>query len=286
MESFLVIEFEIDPVEPGRDILLAVLDIEGYDSFEETDTGLKAYILEQDFDEEVLQALDVMQSPDFKITYQKDRLENKNWNEEWETNYSPIDIDGKVYIRAPFHEPKEGYPYEIVIMPKMSFGTGHHQTTRLMSRLLLSMDVEGKRVLDMGTGTGILAILASYRGAGQVTAIDNFEWAIENTAENVERNNCENVEALLGDAESLHNLEFDVVLANINRNVLLEDMKKYIETLNGGAKDLLPLHPMMAISGFFEEDFELLHNEASANGMELVKKINEDRWVACLYKKS
>ncbi|HBF21919.1 MAG: 50S ribosomal protein L11 methyltransferase [Owenweeksia sp.] len=277
MKEYLVVEFTISPVEPGRDILLANLDLLPYDSFEETPQGLKAYILEQDFNPDELKELHVFNNNQFTISYETDRLENKNWNEEWETYYEPIDIDGQVFIYAPFHKKPEGFLYTIEIMPKMSFGTGHHQTTRLMSRLMLNMNLEGKKVLDMGTGTGILAILASMRGAADILAIDNFEWAVENTAENVERNHCSNIEARLGDAELLKDLHFETVLANINRNVLLEDMKTYIKTL--------PIGGQLALSGFFEDDFHLLDDEATAHGMELVSKEQEGRWLACLYKK-
>tara|TARA_R110002096_G_scaffold386418_3_gene580478 strand:+ start:20501 stop:21340 length:840 start_codon:yes stop_codon:yes gene_type:complete len=277
MKPFLVIEFTIEPAEPGRDILLATLDVEGYDSFEETATGLKAYILEDDFDESSLKKLGILNSKDFKIEYQVDKLENKNWNEEWETNYEPIDLDGQVYIRAPFHESKANYPIEIIIEPKMSFGTGHHQTTRLMSRLILQMNLDGKKVLDMGTGTGVLAILAEIQNAGEILAIDNFEWAVENSIENAEKNNCKKIKALHGDADTLKDLNFDVVLANINRNVLLEDMKTYIDTLSLGGE--------LVLSGFFEVDFELLNEEALHHKMELVNKTGEDRWLACHYRK-
>jgi ribosomal protein L11 methyltransferase len=277
MKPYLVVEFNITPAEVGRDILLAMLDVEGYDSFEETPNGLKAYILEEAFDEEGLKALPIMNSDEISIQYETDKLENKNWNEEWETYYDPIDIDGKVYVRAPFHDEKPGYPITIIIEPKMSFGTGHHQTTRLMSRAILELDMTGKTVLDMGTGTGVLAILARKRGANAITAIDNFEWAVENTAENAERNGCGDIKALHGDAELLKGMAYDTVLANINRNVLLEDMKSYIDTLS--------LDGELVISGFFENDFELLNDEVTHHGMELVNKWSEDRWLACHYKK-
>lgn len=277
MEPYLVVEFKVEPVEPGRDILLATLDLEGFDSFEETEDGLKAYILENDFNEEGLKQLPLLQSDEFTIQYEVDKLENKNWNEEWETNYEPIDMDGKIYIRAPFHESKPDYLHEVIIEPKMSFGTGHHQTTRLMSRLLLNLDVKNKKVLDMGTGTGVLAIIAEKQGANDILAIDNFEWAVENTAENAERNGCTKIKALHGDAEALKGLHFDTVLANINRNVLLEDMKTYIETLSKDGE--------LLISGFFERDFDLLNDEATHLGMELKNKTGEDRWLACHYVK-
>lgn len=277
MKPYLSLEFIIEPVEAGRDILLAMLDIEGYDSFEETQNGLNAFILEEEFNEEALKAMPILQSDDFSITYSISKLENKNWNEEWEAYYEPIDIDGKVYVRAPFHDPKEEYPFTVIIEPKMSFGTGHHQTTRLMTRILLTLDVEGKNILDMGTGTGVLAIVAEMKGAQKVAAIDNFDWAVENTAENAKRNNCSVIEAIHGDAEALKNRKFDVVLANINRNVLLEDMKTYIETLSVGGE--------LVISGFFENDFDLLNDEATHYNMQLVNKIGEERWMACHFKK-
>lgn len=276
MNNYLVIEFKVEPLQPTSDMLLAFLDSLGYDSFEETKTGIKAYIIEDDFNEERLEGLFLLKDPDYKIDYSVDRLENKNWNEEWETNYAPISINDQIYVRASFHPAKADYPMEIVITPKMSFGTGHHQTTRLMARLMLTLDLEGKKVLDMGTGTGVLAIIAEKRGATEVTAIDNFEWAVENTRENAEQNNCQRINAMLGDATALPGMTFDVVVANINRNVLLEDMKTYIDTLHPGAT--------LLISGFFEDDFELLNSRATEYNAQLVNKVREDRWLACHYK--
>lgn len=278
MNEYLVVEFTISPVEPGRDLLLASLGLLPYDSFEETRVGLKAYILENDYNPEELKELYVFTSGEFEITYETDRLENKNWNEEWETNYEPIAVDEELYIRAPFHEPKTGFKHEIVIMPKMSFGTGHHQTTRLMIRLMQKADFSKQQVLDMGTGTGILAIYAVYKNAEHVLAIDNFEWAVENTAENVERNNVsERIEALHGDAEVLPGRKFDTVLANINRNVLLEDMKTYANTLPKGGK--------LYLSGFFGEDHHLVDDEAKALNFELLDTATENQWMAVCYQK-
>lgn len=278
MKEYLEIDFTITPAEGGRDIMLALLDNLGYDSFEETPKGLKAYILEKDFNESELKELFIFQSDEYKVTYSTDKLENKNWNEEWETNYQPIFIDDQIHIRAPFHEAKPEYPIELLITPKMSFGTGHHQTTRLVSRLMLQMDLKDKKVLDMGTGTGVLAILAEKRGAKEIEAIDNFEWAAENTAENAEGNNCKNITALHGDATLLTGKSFEIVLANINRNVLMEDMKSYVDTLPSGGH--------LLISGFFEHDFEMLNDKATECGTTLVNKIKEDRWMACHYQKN
>lgn len=278
MKEYLEIDFTITPAEGGRDIMLALLDNLGYDSFEETPKGLKAYILEKDFNESELKELFIFQSDEYEVTYTTDKLENKNWNEEWETNYQPIFIDDQIHIRAPFHEAKPEYPIELLITPKMSFGTGHHQTTRLVSRLMLQMDLKDKKVLDMGTGTGVLAILAEKRGAKEIEAIDNFEWAAENTAENAEANNCKNITAVHGDATLLPGKSFEIVLANINRNVLMEDMKSYVDTLPSGGH--------LLISGFFEHDFEMLNDKATECGTTLVNKIKEDRWMACHYQKN
>lgn len=275
MKNYLEIDFTLKPNGHGRDILLAMLDSMGYDSFQETPEGLKAYILEEDFDKDELESLFMFHSDEWDISYAVDRLENKNWNEEWETNYEPIEIDDQVYIRAPFHASKSDFPLEILITPKMSFGTGHHQTTRLMTRLMLPMDLKGKKLLDMGTGTGILAILAEKLGATAVDAIDNFEWAVENTAENAEANACKNITAIHGDAAALEGKHYDVVVANINRNVLLEDMKTYRNTLSEGGH--------LLISGFFEVDFDQLHEQATSLGGRLVNKVNEQRWAACHY---
>ncbi|WP_417588638.1 50S ribosomal protein L11 methyltransferase [Owenweeksia hongkongensis] len=277
MKEYLEIDFTITPAEGGRDILLALLDNLGYDSFEETPKGLKAYILEKYFNAEEIESLFIFHSDEYEVSYATDKLENKNWNEEWETNYQPIFIDDKIHIRAPFHEAHPEYPIELLITPKMSFGTGHHQTTRLVSRLMLDMDLEGKKILDMGTGTGVLAVLAEKRGAGEIDAIDNFEWAAENTEENAEANNCKNITAIHGDAEMLPGRKYDIVLANINRNVLMEDMKTYIDTLPTGG--------YLVISGFFENDFEMLTAKATECGTALVNKIKEDRWMACQYQK-
>ncbi len=277
MEPFLVLEFKVDPVEPGRDILLACLDEMEYDSFEETAEGLKAYILEGDFKEAELKSHWLLNSKDFTISYDLDKLENKNWNEEWETNYKPIDIEGQVYIRAPFHEPSQA-KMELVIEPKMSFGTGHHQTTRLMVKLMLSQDFKSKKVLDMGTGTGVLAIVAEKLGADYVMAIDNFEWAVENTAENAERNSCTNIECLHGDADALKEDNYDIILANINRNVLLDDMHVYVKSM--------AVNSYILFSGFFEQDFGMIQDEAKSLGLELQDYLQEDRWISARFKRS
>tara|TARA_R110002050_G_scaffold34445_5_gene87004 strand:- start:749 stop:1585 length:837 start_codon:yes stop_codon:yes gene_type:complete len=278
MKDYLVVNLQVKPVDDGRDILIALLDSIGYDSFEETPQGLKAYILSEDFDESALKALPLFSNPDYSISYDTEKLATINWNEEWERHYEPVSLNKDLYIRAPFHEAQGDYRFEIVIEPKMSFGTGHHFTTRLMSAAMFNLNFQGKDVLDMGTGTGILAILAEKLEAKSILAIDNFDWAVENTAENAERNGCTKVEALHGDASALSGRDFNIILANINRNVLLEDMKVYVASMRSGA-DLL-------LSGFFDYDFNLIDEAAKAQGLSFVGKIEENRWQCCHYKKS
>jgi ribosomal protein L11 methyltransferase len=278
MKDYLVVELRLKPVNDLRDMLIALMDSIGYDSFEETPDGLKAFIIADDFDVEALEALPLFSNPDFSISYETKKLETINWNEEWERHYEPVSLNKDLYIRAPFHEPQGDYRFEIVIEPKMSFGTGHHFTTRLMSQAMFSLNFKGKDVLDMGTGTGILAILAEKLAARAILAIDNFDWAVENTAENVQRNGCTKVEALLGDASALSGRDFNIILANINRNVLLDDMVVYTGAMRPGA-DLL-------LSGFFDYDFDLIDQQAKKQGLSFVSKIEENRWQCCHYKKS
>lgn len=277
MKDYLVLDFQVKPVEPGRDILLALLDNLGYDSFEEHPRGLKAYILEDEFDEAILKEIPLFQNPEFEISYSSERLATINWNEEWERNYEPVVIEDLLLIKAPFHTIEGDFKHSIEIEPKMSFGTGHHHTTRLMSKAMFRLDLAGKKVLDMGTGTGILAILAQQLGASDIDAIDNFEWAVSNTAENAERNGADKVNAELGDAALLSGRYYEVILANINRNVLLEDMAAYVATLAEGGSILF--------SGFFEHDFNLIDAEAKKQGLNFVSKIDEERWQCVHYRK-
>ncbi len=278
MKSYLVLDFKISPTETGRDILLALLDNMGYDSFEETPSGLKAYVETEDFDQAALESLPLFASAEFDLSYTSEKLETINWNEEWERNYEPVRLGDLLLIRAPFHPPQGEFKHEILIEPKMSFGTGHHFTTRLMAKAMFELDFKNKEVLDMGTGTGILAILAQQLGAAKIDAIDNFEWAVENTAENAARNGADKVKAEHGDAALLAGRKYQMILANINRNVLLEDMKSYVATLAQGG-DIL-------FSGFFNFDFELIDTAAKKLGLSLQNRIEEARWQCCHYRKA
>lgn len=277
MKAYVMLDFTINP-PTGRDLVLAALSERGFDSFEETDRGLKAYIAEDDWSPNLIKDSFIWQLPDYKISYTTEKLAQINWNEEWERHYDPIWVGEEVYVHAPFH-PAQAVKHAIEIQPKMSFGTGHHQTTRLMLRGMLSLALAGQSVLDMGTGTGVLAIMAEQCGAQKITAIDNFEWAVENTRENKERNGCTRIDAVLGDAALLHkqNNSYDLILANINRNVLLEDMGDYVQYLKPGGELLM--------SGFFKSDAPLIEEKARALGLKPMETWEEQPWVAMLYAK-
>ncbi len=263
----------VEPVEPWRDILIAELADIGFESFSEEKNGLKAYVNACQYRAKSVK--DIFERPrevkPDKLSFEVVKIGSKNWNAVWESNFESITIAERCHIRAPFHEAVPGIEHDIVIEPKMSFGTGHHETTSLMIEHLLETDLDGKDVLDMGCGTGVLAVLAAKKGAKQVVAIDNYLFAYENTIENAERNNVKNMRILHGDASLLGDETFDVVIANITRNVLLEDMDAYCNVLR--SKGLLIL------SGFLSFDKDIIFAEAGKHGLQHAgQKIMKD-WV-------
>ncbi len=270
--------FNLDPLLPGREILIAELASAGFESFEETETGLNAWIQETDFDRDVVQKILDHYSGLFSASFHHGPIETVNWNEAWEKNYPPVVVDGVCGVRAPFHPPRPDLAFDIVIEPKMSFGTAHHPTTVLMIRWLLELDLAGKEVLDMGCGTGILTILASRKNATSVTAIDNYPLACENTMENAQRNNIHNMMTIQGDAGALEELNrrFDLVMANINRNVLLEDLSVYERVLKDD-------HGMILISGFFSTDEDVMYHAATASGMLPAGTKQAENWSSLLF---
>ncbi len=271
---YLEYSFEVTPLQPATDILIAELAALGFESFAETESGLLAYILKADNPPD-LKELHILSNPDFQISYTVSEVAPENWNQTWEENFEPILIDNRCAIRAPFHPPFD-VPYDIVIEPKMSFGTGHHETTHMMVQWLLKADVQDKAVLDMGCGTGVLAILAAMQGANPVTAIDIDDWSYVNTRENIQRNGQEKIRVLQGDASLLKGKTYDVVLANINRNVLLQDLPIYVSTLNTKSGELY-------LSGFYEEDLPLISDKCIALGMRLAEKLKKGYWVSAKY---
>lgn len=274
--NYLEFNFSVLPKEPFTDILIAELAELPFESFEETSTGVKAYIPENEYNEVDLKKTELLNSNTVKISYNITSIEQQNWNKIWESNFDPIFIENKVAVIAPFHEQKTNCEYTIVIEPKMSFGTGHHETTFLMLNELYSTAVKNKQVLDMGCGTSVLAILASKLGAAQITAIDIEEWACENSKENAQRNNCSNINVLLGGAELLTNQKFSVILANINRNILQRDMNKYALVLEKEG--------VILFSGFFAGDVTFIETCAQKNNLKIVSVNEKNNWalVKCI----
>jgi len=261
---------------PG--ILTAFLANYGYESFEENDDTLIAYIQESLFREDDLKEIKILEPYMKDNKVEREFIADKNWNAVWESNYSPVLIRN-CFIRAPFHKPNPDAQYNILLDVKMAFGTAHHETTSLMIEFVLEDDLKGKRILDMGSGTAVLAILASIRGAGKLYAIDNDEWAYNNAVENARLNKTDNIEAVLGDASSLDRLEsFDVIFANINKNILLRDIPYYSKVLLSGGH--------IYFSGFYTEDLDDIKAECNNNSLEYVSYKTKNNWVAAEFVKS
>ncbi|MBX3163129.1 MAG: 50S ribosomal protein L11 methyltransferase [Bacteroidetes bacterium] len=274
--NYLAYHFTVTPPQPGSEILAALIADFGFDSFDYSDTGFTAYIKEED--EKNVQ-LSEFSFEDFTFSFRVEKIAQTNWNAEWEKNFEPVLVDDVLLIRAPFHEKNASVNNEIIIMPKMSFGTGHHQTTKLMCRELFNTDVKNKRVLDMGCGTGILAILAKQLGANDVLGIDIDEWSVENSKENCIVNNCADIVIKQGDANLLSNEKnFDLILANINKNILKADIPAYAAVMNAGAT--------LFLSGFFTTDVEELMNVAAKNNLKFVYTKNENEWAMMLLEKN
>ena len=269
--DFLEYNFTISPPTPWTEILLAKLSQIEFDSFEENDTGLKAYI-KRDFDDEEFVQEQIGEMEAAQITYEKQNIQQVNWNEEWEKNFQPISVDDRCYIRAEFHDEKPNVKYDIVIQPKMSFGTGHHETTHLLIEFILDTEFDDKVVLDMGTGTGILGILAKMRGAKSVDAIDIDEWSYENAIENAVRNKVD-IQVMKGGAESIPaSTEYDIILANINKNVLIEDMPFYVNQLKQGGT--------LFLSGLYNFDEDDIKHETEKYGLTFEAKRIRNEWIA------
>lgn len=264
----------VSPKELGSEILIAELGELPFDSFMETENGFSAYIPKDLWKEDILDGIYLFENPDFTISYTFEEIEQVNWNAEWEKNFDPIDVDGLCYVRAPFHE-KTNAKYDIVIEPKMSFGTGHHETTHMMIQHLLEMEVSGMATLDMGCGTAILAILAEMKGAKPIDAIDIDNWCYLNSIENAERNHCQHISVYEGDASLLGNKKYDLILANINRNILVKDMQAYVNCLNPNG--------IILFSGFYEQDIPVIDASCKENGLQFEKKLQRNNWVSLKY---
>ena len=278
--DYYKISINITPLEEWlRDVLVAQLGEIGFDSFMETETGTDAFIPVASFKEADFEFVLDSFSDDFTFSTQKELIKSKNWNEEWEKNYfKPLVIMNECVIRASFHADFPKAKYEIIIDPNMAFGTGNHETTSMMIEHVLENDMSGKRILDMGCGTGILGILASMKGAKKVTAIDIDEWSFKGATENAALNNIRNMIIKQGDVGLLGVEKFDVILANIHKNVLLNDMKTYFDVLKPGG--------LLAMSGFYTEDIRDIKNKAENLGLNDVGFKSKNNWVAHIFKKN
>lgn len=272
---YIEYNFKVEPLQPGTEILIAELGYVGFESFVETEDGVTAYIQKDEWRDNILDEVEILNSAEFKIDHSFLEIEQINWNIEWEKNFSPIEVDGKCVVRAPFH-PERNLEYEIVIEPKMSFGTGHHETTFMMLQYILENEFEGKSVLDMGCGTAVLAILAEMRGASSIDAIDIDDWCYENSLENTEKNHCQNISVYLGDASLLKDQKYNVIIANINRNILLEDMHVYKKCLKSGG--------LLYLSGFYTQDLAIIKETCNNLGLEFVDNKEKNNWVAAKFK--
>ena len=274
--NYIEYDFTVFPTEMGAEILMAELAEVGFDSFEDTPTGIKAYIPKDSWNEHILQDIYLLSNPEFTISYQITEIEQVNWNEEWEKNFSPIVVEDLCTVRANFH-PVPNTRYDIVITPKMSFGTGHHETTYMMLQQLLPLSLEGAKVLDMGCGTGILAIMAALRGAHDIIAIDIDPWCVENATENVQQNNCSFITIKEGDVSLIAGEQYNLILANINRNILLSDIPAYTQAL-------LP-QGLLLVSGFYEEDLPAIKEKCQKEGLTYLSHIERNRWVSAKFQR-
>jgi len=266
--------FIVDPKEPATEILIAELGFAGFESFVENENGVVAFIQKKDWSEHILQDINILSSEEFSISFKKEVIEQTNWNKEWEKNFNPIQVDDTVSIRAPFHD-NPNLKYDIVIEPKMSFGTGHHETTHMMIQHLLDLDLHDKKALDMGCGTGILAIFAEMKGAKPIDAIDIDNWCYQNSLENCDRNQCKHISVYEGDVSLLKNKKYDLIIANINRNILLNDIQIYVSCLEENG--------VLLLSGFYKEDIPIISEETLKYKLLLEKTIERNNWVALKY---
>lgn len=276
--NYLEFAFTINSSEEyQRDLLINALGEAGFDTFEETAEGFNAYVPSSSFDENAFENALALYQSEFDFAWRRSEVLQKNWNEVWESNFEPLIIKDTCYVRATFHKARAEYPLEIIIDPKMAFGTGHHQTTTMMMEFILEEEFASKRILDMGAGTGILAILSAKRGASDITAIDYDPICYDSILENSRLNNTSFNEVLCGSKEIIPNRKYDVILANINRNILLDQMDRYSEVLTAGGE--------LYLSGFYDSDLEVLSQKASTLGLSYVTHKILENWCSVKFLK-
>lgn len=277
--DYLELDITLDPIIPWREVLISQLAEIGFESFTEEKHGLKAYIPEKEFNENSLGALlSPARAMDVNIDYTTNVIKHQNWNAKWESDFSPVKVDNDLVIKAPFHNIEESFRFEILIEPQMSFGTGHHDTTYLLCKNMLQMDWTDKKVLDVGTGTGVLAILAQFLGASAIVGTEIDPGSFENAIDNVKKNNVESIELLPVDIDAVTTKDFDVIIANINKNVLKRHLPFY--------KEKIKKNGILMMSGFFASDIDELNEHAVANDFALVKQYTQNEWAVVKYKKN
>lgn len=268
----------ISTKQSHNEIIIAELSSSGFESFTEEQNKILAYIPVKEFHPGIIENCAILSDVSFVKKFTINNIAEKNWNEVWESNFEPIIVDGKCSVRAPFHAKPENIEFDIIIEPKMSFGTGHHETTYMMISLLLESDIKGKTVLDMGCGTAVLAILAEKKGANEIIAIDNDEWAYRNSLENIEKNDAGSIKVLLGDSQLLNfDNHFDIIIANINRNILLVDIKFY--------SNCLKTNGVLLMSGFYKDDIDSINETARQFQLDLKRYILNNNWAATVFQK-
>lgn len=273
---FVCYDFKVDPLYPGCEILIAQLSQLGFDSFQENNDGISAYIDSSVLSTVKVQDIQILNSTEFNISFESNNVKKQNWNIKWESNFDPIYVDKICCVRAPFHK-KSNFKYDLVIEPKMSFGTGHHETTSMMISFILANSFYNSSVCDIGSGTAVLAILAEKRGANRIDAIDIDNWCYLNSIENIKRNNSENINVYEGEVEKLMHFKYDNIFANINLNVLLADIPIYSKMLN---KD-----GVLYLSGFYKKDINSIEKVAEISNLSLVDFKVKNQWVALKFTK-
>lgn len=260
------------------EILIAEIAETGFNTFQETDSGFEAFVDEDSFDMDLIESIQQKYSHVNPLSFEFTRVEKENWNEQWEKSFEPVIVNDQCIVRADFHNSEKKYPYEIIITPKMSFGTGHHATTWLMLKYQLEINQENKRIMDAGCGTCILSIMAEKRGANFIDAFDIDEWSKLNGQENIENNNCGQIRLRQGTIRTLDfDTHFDIILANINKNILLDEMVEYARYLKSGG--------MLLISGFFTTDIDDLVQCAESVGLIKESEQQKENWCASIFRK-
>lgn len=272
MKEFFEVSIPLKGTNGSSDVIIAKLSELGFDGFLETEDDVMAYC---EVTTQKAGDISILLTAAYFHGFGINIISDRNWNAEWEAEYESVCIDDKIVVRAPFHPARLEVAFDLIIEPRMSFGTAHHETTSQMLSMLSGLEVKDKSVLDMGCGTAVLAILAKKMGASPILAIDNDEWAYNNALDNIQMNDAAEIEVLLGDADTLEKRSFDIIIANINRNILLKDIHAYANSLNAGG--------LLLMSGFYEADLEQIKDESERHGLKMLEARSKNKWMAAAF---